>query len=337
MRAITGHYAIAGLLLGGAVGAQAQDLAATLGKQRAAGARVEWEIREAGHPVLGNIRFAYVKRPIETPVGNATVFSRAYLSCQKGMGKLAIELSNAMAPADPGGLRPASDPRLVCNRPTAVDKVEREEILATWSINEKIGDALTQGLRPFPLRECAAINVVQEVTLPAGSAQKTARIEFELLPYNRELDSIFVTCGERSAYGPGEGAPVVAAATPPQPSPPPAQPKMAPPPPAQPQAAPAPAQPKAAPAPPAQPGAAPVQPTVPPASDNSWRSARAVPTGMTNVRSGPTLQSPIVIQLYPGAVVQVQRTAGDWWRARTKTPKGVVVEGFIREDRLVFK
>jgi hypothetical protein len=301
MRATNGNYAIAGALLAWGLAAHAQDLAATLGKQRALGSRVEWEIREAGHPALGNIRFAYVKRPVETQVGNATVFSRAYLSCQKGMGKLAIELSNAMAPADPGGLRPASEPRLICNRPTGSgDKVEREEILATWTINEKIGDALTQGLRPFPLRECAAINVVQEVAMPAGSAQKTARLEFELLPYNRELDSIFVTCGERSAYGPGSPAPV-AASTPaarPQPQP---------------------------------------QPAPTSATDASWRQARVVPTGMTNIRSGPTLQSPIVVQLYPGAVVQVQRAANDWWRAKTKTPKGVPVEGYIREDRLVFK
>jgi hypothetical protein len=35
--------------------------------------------------------------------------------------------------------------------------------------------------------------------------------------------------------------------------------------------------------------------------------------------------------------VQVQRAAGDWWRARTKMPKGGMVEGYIREDRLVFK
>jgi hypothetical protein len=310
------------------VGAHAQDLAATLGLQRAATSRVEWEIREAGHPALGNIRFAYVKRPIETQVGNATVFSRAYLSCQIGVGKLAIELSNAMAPADPGGLKPVAEPRLVCNRPTGPgEKLVREEILASWSINEKIGDALAQGLRPFPLRECAAIDVVQEVTMPTGSAQKTARIEFELLPYNRELDSIFATCGERSAYGPGAAPPALAAAP----------------------SAPARAAPLAAKAPavatlttpPPQPPRTPTQPQVQPqpasASDASWRSARVVPVGMTNVRSAPTLQSAIVVQLYPGAVVQVQRAANDWWRAKTKTPKGTAVEGYIREDRLVFK
>jgi hypothetical protein len=322
MGATNGNYAIAGALLAWSLAAHSQDLAATLGKQRAASSRVEWEIREAGHPSLGNIRFAYVKRPVETQVGNATVFSRAYLSCQRGVGKLAIELSNAMAPADPGGLRPTTEPRLVCHRPTGVgDQIVREEILATWIINEKIGDALTQGLRPFPLRECAAIGVVQEVTMPAGSAQKTARLEFELLPYNRELDSIFVTCGEHSAYGAGSPPPAVATTPPAAPavvaSAPAPTPKS--PPPSQP-SSPPPAQPKAA-----------------PATDASWRQARAIPTGMTNMRSGPTLQSSIITQLYPGAVVQVQRTAGDWWRARTKTPKGVVVEGYIREDRLVFK
>ena len=54
--------------------------AAPLGKQRAASSRLEWEIRDAGHPILGNIRFAFLKTPVETPVGNAKVFSRAYRS-----------------------------------------------------------------------------------------------------------------------------------------------------------------------------------------------------------------------------------------------------------------
>jgi len=302
MRFVPGALLLAALSLV-ALRAQGQD-AAALGKQRATGSGLEWEIRESGHPALGNIRYAYIKRAVETRVGNSTVYSRAYLSCQRATNRLALELSNAIAPADPAGLQPATDPRLFCNRPTGPGNapVAKEELLAVWEVNEKLGDALTRGLRAFPLRECAAIGVVQEVILPPGWSAKTARVEFELLPYSRALDAIFVTCGEESAYGPAPAAPVVTAAVAP--------------------AAPAPAPPRAAP---------------PPEVDSGWQQARAVPTGMTNVRAGPTLQSAIVVRLFPGAVVQVQRAAADWWRVRTRTPKGVVVSGYIREDRLVLK
>ncbi len=284
--------------------AHGQDAAAVLGKQRAAGSALEWEIRESGHPALGNIRYAYIKRPVETRVGNSTVYSRAYLSCQRATNRLALELSNAIAPADPAGLQPAADPRLVCNRPTGPGNapVAKEELLAVWEVNERLGDALTRGLRAFPLRECAAIGVVQEVVLPSGWAAKTARVEFELLPYSRVLDAIFVTCGEQSAYAPAPPAPAVAAALAPAATP----------------APPRPATPK-------------------PEPDSQWRQARVVPTGMTNLRAGPTLQSAVVVQLFPGAVVQVQRTANDWWRVRARTPKGQVVNGYVREDRLVLK
>lgn len=171
------------------------------GLQRAIASTVDWEVRDAAHPALGNIRFAYIKRPVETRVGDLTIYSRAYVSCQKDRRSFAIELANALAPAEPGGLKPAADPRLLCDRPES-GKVLREEILATWEINARIGDALSRGLRAFPLRECAALGVVQEVFLPEGAPQRTARIEFEILPYDRQVDSIFATCGERSAYGP---------------------------------------------------------------------------------------------------------------------------------------
>ena len=58
-------------------------------------------------------------------------------------------------------------------------------------------------------------------------------------------------------------------------------------------------------------------------------------TGRTNVRKGPSTQTPIVAALYPGAVVRVQKTDTDWWRARPN--KGSAFDGFIRQDRLVFK
>jgi hypothetical protein len=326
---------IAALL--GAWPAAALDPAASMGRERAATSPIEWEIREAGHPALGNIRFAYIKRPLETRVGSQTVYSRAYLSCQKDKKSFAIELANATAPADPGGLKPASDPRLVCQRPAADGKVVREEILASWHINEKIGDALTRGLRAFPLRECAAIAVHQEVILPEGWPQKTARIEFELLPYNFEVDAIFATCGEQSAYGPGIAGTAVAAS----PSPAPAAPRAAasvaaaPKPVAAATAAPKPvvAVPKLAAAVSPTPAVSAPQEAAP--AQDGWREARSIPTGKTNVRGGPSLQGRIVAELHPGSVVLVQRTDTEWWRARPN--KGTAWEGYIRQDRLVFK
>jgi hypothetical protein len=283
--------AIAFLLAALAVPAHPEEPAAALGKQRAAGSRLEWGIREGSHPSLGNIRFAYIKRPVETPAGNATVFSRAYFSCQKDRRMFAIELANAAAPADPDALRPASEPRLVCNRPAGPDDAGllQEDLLATWEISDRIGDMLTRGLRAFPLRECVSIGVVQEVILPPEWGPKTARVEFEILPYDRELDSIFVACGERSAYAPAPVAPAAAAA-------------------------------------PAKPN--------PQASESPWQAARVVASGKTNVRARPTLQSAIVVELHPGDVVLVQRTQTEWWRAKVR--KGAI-EGYIRQDRLVFK
>ena len=270
--------------------AHSEYLAAPLGKQRAASSRLEWEIREAGHPILGNIRFAYLTTPIETPVGNAKVFSRAYFSCQRASKKFAIELANATAPDDPRGLRPSTDPRLYCHRPIQPwdEKLVQEELLSHWDVNE-IGDALTHGLRPFPLRECVSIRVVQEVVLPQGWAQKSAQVEFDILPYNRELDSIFATCGEVSAYAPAKPAVALATPTPAKPAPQP---------------------------------------------DTTWQTARVLSSGKTNVRAGPSLQSATLTQLDPGAVVLVQRTGSEWWRA--KPSGGAAFDGYIRQDRLVF-
>jgi hypothetical protein len=302
------------------VAASAQDsAAAALGRQRAAASTIEWEVREAGHPALGNIRFGYVKRSIETRVGNTPVFTRAYLSCQKDKRSFAIELTNSLGPADPGGLKPATDPRLHCHRPEG-GKLLKEEILASWEVNPKLGDVLARGLRGFPLRECVAITVQQEVVMPEGSAQKTGRIEFELLPYDRELDSVFATCGERSAYAPAAPPVTTAAAS--------AQPKAGAPQKPAPQAA----QPRAAPAPVAA-AAAPAPQAAAAAGD--WREARTLPTGKTNVRAGPALQTAVVAELFPGSVVMVQATGNEWYRARPS--RGNAFEGYIRQDRLVFK
>lgn len=292
------------LLLPAILPVHAELPAAPLGKQRAASSRLEWEIRDAGHPILGNIRFAFLKTPVETPVGNAKVFSRAYFSCQKG-GRFAIELANATAPDDPKGLRPRTDPRLYCNRPIQPwdDKLVQEELLARWNVNE-IGDALAQGFRPFPLRECVSISVVQEVVLPQGWSQKSAKVEFEILPYNRELDSIFTTCGEVSAYGPAPAPAPVASAAPARP-------------------------PAAAPAPAAPPK---------PATETSapWQTVRVLSSSKTNVRAGPKIESAIVTELAPGAIVLVQRTGSEWWRAKSSAG-ATFFEGYIRQDRLVLQ
>ncbi|HUP28830.1 MAG TPA: hypothetical protein VM122_01565, partial [Usitatibacter sp.] len=261
----------------------AQDRTAALGKQRAAASRLEWETREAGHPTLGNIRFAVLKTPVETQAGNGKVYSRAYLSCQKTSRKLAIELTNTTAPNDPGGLRPATMPRLTCNRAEG-DKLVQEGLLANWEVSD-IGDALTRGFRPFPLRECVTIGIEQEVELPKGWAPKTVAIAFEIAPYGRELDSVFVSCGEVSAYE--ASAPSVVASSAPRAAAPP----RAPPPAVATPAAPAPR-------PPPAPAVTPTQ-----AGDAGWQEARTLANGKTNVRAGPSLDSAIVVALYPGDVV----------------------------------
>lgn len=198
----------------GAVAAQAEDPTVTMGKQRAVDSRLEWEVRDAGHPVLGNIRFAVLKTPYETAVGTARVYTRVYVSCQRPLKKLAIEISNTTAPDDPGGLRPAVMPRLVCSRLAAPGdrKLVQEDLFANWEVNE-VGDALTRGYRPFPLRECVSIGIEQDVELPRVWPQKSARVAFEITPYARELDAVFAACGETSAYGPPPPSTVMAAVT----------------------------------------------------------------------------------------------------------------------------
>ena len=202
------------LLLLASVPAHSEDPVASLGKQRAAASRLAWEIREAGHPVLGPIRFAHTTTAIVTPVGSAKVFSNAYVSCEEGARTIAIELTNQTAPDDPGGLRPARMPRLVCIRPAGKGggKTVQQVLEASWQINE-VGDAMARGFRPSALRACASIGVVEDVVLPQGWARSSTPVEFEITPYAKALDPIFVTCGAVSAYGSppplGEGRPTV--------------------------------------------------------------------------------------------------------------------------------
>jgi hypothetical protein len=316
-----------------------QNPSAALGVQRAAASSLEWEIRgETVHPALGGIRYATLKRPIETPVGNLKLYSRATLACMRGAQKLSIELSNSGTPEEPTGLKPASMPRLTCNRPIEPwdQKLVQEDLFANWTVIPT-GEAVTDGFRPFPLRECISIRVEQEVALSPGYVQKTAKVVFDIFPYNRQLDAIFASCNDVSAYE--SSAPEATVAAAPRPAAPPAAPvapklastgQPAPPPIAKP--APPPVAKSEPPPPAAKPPPAPVV-TGPDAA--SWKMARANFNGKTNVRAGPTLQSAIVTHLDPGAVVLVQSTGTDWWHA--KPSKGSAWEGYIREDRLVFK
>jgi hypothetical protein len=306
----------------GGVQAQVLNPSAALGKQRAAASRLEWEVKDAGHPVLGNIHFAYLKNPVETVVGGSKVYTRVYVSCQKGSRMLAIEITNGTSPDDQKGLKPNRDPRLFCNRPDppGSDKLVTEELLSNWDVNE-LGDVMARKFRAFPLRECVSIRVVQEVALPAGWSKKSAPVEFEISPYNRQLDEVFATCGDVSAYD-ARVAPAVAQGAPPRPAPVvAAAPKphvVAPPPP------------KAKPVPP------PPAPPPAPASDG-WIHARALSTGgKTNLRASPSTQGAIVTQLDPGTPLLVQKTATEWWRAKAATGSAHF-EGFIRQDRLAFR
>lgn len=263
---------------------------AAFGKQRAAASRLEWEIREAGHPVLGPIRFAHTKSSVVTPVGSGKVFSNAYVSCEKSARTIAIELTNQTAPDDPGGLRPAAMPRLVCISPAGANdtKVVQQVLEASWQLNP-LGDAMARGLRPSALRACAAIGIVEDVVLPKGWPRSTAPIAFEISPYARDLDSIFVTCGEMTAYAPAAASPSLP----------------------------------------------PKRESTAPSSAPAWKTARTIASGKTNVRAGPNVHSAIVARLNPGAVVLVQSTGGEWWRAKSRS--GTKFEGYIREDRLVIK
>jgi hypothetical protein len=59
-----------------------------------------------------------------------------------------------------------------------------------------------------------------------------------------------------------------------------------------------------------------------------------IASGRTNVRVRPDLSSPVVVQLDPGALVLVQKTPTEWWRAKPRGGAGF--SGYIREDRLNF-
>jgi hypothetical protein len=198
MRALAVAIAIVAFLPG--MNARGDDRVAALGRQRAAASGLAWEIREAGHPVMGRVRFAHLKLAIGTPVGGNRVYSSAYVSCELDDRTIAIELTNQRAPDDPGGLPPARPPRLVCKSPAPSGSGITQDLLeAHWQYNN-LGDALARGFKPSTLRACASIGVVQEVALPPAWAKPSVSIDFEITPYARALDSVFASCGMPTAY-----------------------------------------------------------------------------------------------------------------------------------------
>ena len=260
-----------------------------------------WEVREGRHPRMGPIMVAVPSASVMTPVGKEKIASLVFFSCERAKGRIAIELANAAESDAKGGLFPKQMPRLFCNPRSTAPRVE---LKATWFVSE-LGDALARDIAPSDLRRCASVDVEQDVALPRGWGAETKRIDIEIIPYKKELDSVLSACSEP--------APALAAA-------PPALP-----------AAPAPV----VSTPPPAPVARPVTPAPPvAAAEAPWRPARVIASGRTNVRAAPNLASPIVVQLDPGALVLVQKTASEWWRARSRS--GAAFSGYIREDRLDF-
>jgi hypothetical protein len=99
--------------------APAQDVAPALGKERAAASTVEWRTRESVDLRLGNVRAAFTASPIETRIMDASVFTRATVSCETSSRKVAIEIANASAADLAGGVKPTAMPVLLCSRPIA--------------------------------------------------------------------------------------------------------------------------------------------------------------------------------------------------------------------------
>jgi len=279
-----------------------EDPAAAVGKQRAAASRLAWDIHDGNHPTLGSVRFALMKTPVTTAAGSGKVYSNVYVSCEKNARTIAIELTNQVAPDDPGGLRPARMPRLVCKKPAAGGAMAQELIDATWQTNP-LGDAMARGFKPSALRACASIGIVEEVALPSGWGRASAPVEFEITPYARELDTIFATCGEVTAYA--SAAVAAPSARPPGV------------------------------VSPRQVGDPRAGGESRAAESGAWRAAHTVAGGTTNVRAGPTLHSAVVARLDAGAGILVQSTGTEWWKAKSRTGKRF--QGYIREDRLVLK
>jgi hypothetical protein len=287
------------MLCAASFGLRGEEPAAAIGKQRAARLAVAWDVRDIDHSLLGPIRFAVQKNALATAAGSDRILSQVFVSCQKNLGTIAIELTNAAASDPAGGLRPMETPRLVCRSPGPAGDggLVRSDLAAKWEINA-LGDALARGLSPSELRRCASIEVLQSVAPPPGSPQKSQPIPMEVTPYDRAIDSVFAACGEKSAFSSREPAPPAAA---------PAA--------------------RSESAPERSPGAA--------TSSGAWKPARTVAKGKTNVRAAPDVDAAIVATLDPGTKVRVRPASMPWWEARPRSGEGF--RGYIRQDRLALE
>jgi len=304
-----------------------------------------WEVREGTHPKLGPIRVAVPSESIVTPVGKEKILSLVFFSCEKARGRIAVELANAAESDARSGLYPKQMPRMFCNPRSTAPRVE---LATTWFVSE-IGDAMARGFAPADLRRCASVDVVQDLALPRGWAADVQHIEIELIPYKRELESVLAACAEpqvqaeatkaqdaKASATSGTAASAGPAVAPPaKPAPviattnPQAAPVIA--------ATPQHLSPIAATKPQPTPAApAKSRPVPPPPAELPWKNARILATGgRTNVRARPSTDSPIVTQLDPGALVLVQATDTEWWKARPRSGAGF--SGYIRQDRLTFQ
>ena len=181
----------------------------------AATAATEWDVRDADHPVLGPIRVAVPRNGTSTVVRDLKIVSAAFVSCEKRASRIAIELANSLESDTRGGLPPAENPRLVCSAPGLRPQrsYTANDIPATWESNE-LGDMLARGLSPAALRQCGSIDIVQSVKLPEGAAAKSQAVSMSLAPNGRDLDSVFVACGEKTAFPATAPAPAVRSSAP---------------------------------------------------------------------------------------------------------------------------
>lgn len=306
----------------------------TAGKQRAAQSTTRWEVRDVVHPKLGPIKVAIALNALTMQGKGDKIVSSVYVSCEKAAHAIAIELVNAPSSDYTRGLPPKALPRLSCIGANGA----KSDVAAKWEPNE-LGDVMARGIAPAALRRCASIEILQNVTLPAGWSRDSQAFSVEVAPYGRELDEVFGECGEAMVYAaalPANRAQPPAAA-PESTQPPPnlpvnrAQAPAPPPEPAPKQSAP----PQAAPVQAAAPARSASPPPAPPAADGGWQRARTVAKGKSNVRASRSLDSAVVTALPPGMPVLVQPGEGDWWGVKPRS--GSAFHGYLRRDRFVLE
>jgi hypothetical protein len=277
--------------------ASAVEPLVAIGKQRAAASSIDWDVREVIHPLLGAIKVAVQKTAVTTPTRGGKVVSSAFVSCQQAGAKIAIELANAPESDAASGLGPVDLPRIVCTSLRPQGDLVKADIPASWEIGG-LGDALTRGISPSALRQCVSIEILQNLALPTGWPQSSQKVSMELMPYGRELDSIFAACGETTAYSPDTPPPGLRQSV--------------------------------AQLPPKVTSELPAR-----APEAAWQAARAITKGRTNVRRAASIDSDIVTHLDPGARIHVQPVGGDWWKVKPR--KGPAFAGYVRRDRFTFE